>query len=96
MGTLCLAAFENFCDNAQLGNFVCAMVVSARVSGIENELLWLLRVERKIDHLAMLNFEAFSQCACDKNVYLSAITALINIPSLNMIKSLAGLQRAMQ
>lgn len=49
------------------------MVGSARVSGIDNELLWLLRVERKIDHLPMLTFEAFTHCACGKNVYLGAM-----------------------
>lgn len=49
------------------------MVGSARVSGIHNELLRLLRVERKIDHSSMLTFEHFTQCACDKNVYLSVV-----------------------
>lgn len=37
-----------------------------------DELLWLLRVHRKIDRLSELTSEASSPCACDKKVNLSA------------------------
>jgi len=73
------------------------MVGSARVSGIENELFWLLRVERKIDLLLHLLLRlSLSVPVIRMYIPVQWNYSFNNIPSLNMIESLAGIQRAMQ